>query len=94
MARSEDVTIHVPADVIAQIRQDISGDERRELESRRYSLNRTFEAQAILELALREYARQQGYTVTEDTEVVPLESGGIEVQESEKSSVNLNPFAK
>ena len=93
MARSEDVTIHVPIEVIAQIRQDVSGEERRELEGRRYSLNRTFEAQAILELALREYARQQGHTVTEDTEVVPLESGEIEVRQPEGDSSRLNPLS-
>ncbi len=93
MARSEDVTIHVPSEVIAQIRQDVSGDERRELEGRRYSLNRTFESQAILELALREYARQQGHTVTKDTEVVPLPSGEIEVIQSEDSGNSLNPLS-
>lgn len=93
MARSEDVTIHVPSEVIAQIRQDVSGDERRELEGRRYSLNRTFESQAILELVLREYARQQGHTVTEDTEVVPLESGEIEVRQPEGGSSRLNPLS-
>lgn len=93
MARSEDVTIHVLSEVIAQIRQDVSGDERRELEGRRYSLNRTFESQAILELVLREYARQQGHTVTEDTEVVPLESGEIEVRQPEGGSSRLNPLS-
>ncbi len=93
MARSEDVTIHVPADVIAEIRQDLSGEERRELDSRRYSLNRTFESQAILELALREYARQQGYEVTEDTEVIPLPSGEIEVRQPESGSSRLNPLS-
>lgn len=92
MARSEDLTIHVPSEVVAQIRQDVSGEERRELEGRRYSLNRTFEAQAILELALREYARQQGHTVTEDTEVVPLKSGGIEVRQGNNDTRTINPF--
>lgn len=93
MARSEDVTIHVPTEVIAQVRQDIRGDERREVESRRYSLNRTFEAQAILELALREYARQQGHDITEDTEVISLESGEIEVRQPEGGSSRLNPLS-
>jgi hypothetical protein len=90
MALSEDMVIHVMSRLIAQIRQNTSGEERHESEDRHYSLNRTFESQAILGLALQQYARHQGHTITGGTGVVPLPSGEIEVRQPKRGSSRLN----
>jgi hypothetical protein len=84
--------IHLPQAVWKELNRTHDKEERREIEGRRYSQIRTWQEQLVLEFALREFARQQGHTVTEDTEVVPLPSGEIEVRQPDGESKSLNPL--
>jgi 2-polyprenyl-6-methoxyphenol hydroxylase-like FAD-dependent oxidoreductase len=92
MARSRDLEVHLPQEVWKEMNRTHDKEERREIEGRRYSMTRTWQERLVLEYALREFARQQGYEITEDTEVVPLRSGEIEVRQPDGESKSFNPL--
>lgn len=96
MARSTDYQIHVPQSVVDEIRQELATDERRELEKERFALNRTWEAQYVLQLALREYVRTHaGVDLDSSDNVEALPSGKVAVNGEVvdvDAGLSINPF--
>jgi len=96
MARSTDYQLHVPQSVVDEIRQEFDKEERRELEASRYGLNRTWESQYVLQLALREYIRSHaGVDLDPSDEVEALPSGEVAVNGQTielDAELSLNPF--